>query len=294
MEKPVALFSLATTNFADLRAEMALRRRWLYVKSEKLLALLFSGYGKRILFSGKPDWFEDIKSGFHGLPHRIEFGSITEDSFRCYEIVVPLSLPALKEARRHCPLRKPALPLPSEESVRLCDDKYELNQALVKFGFGHCIPKMARGVALPTPYILKKRVGSWGKDCYIIRNSEDEAAQLDRIRDLDYFCQEIVRGRSEFATHILFVDGRIVTALNIEYQFAIETPIKGQDKEQLKVVHRCQYLDLFARVLRTIQFEGLCCVNYKVADGHPYLLEVNPRFGGSLGPYFFSFLRHLH
>ena len=104
--------------------------------------------------------------------------------------------------------------------------------------------------------------------------------------------RKLCRGRSEFATHILFVEGRIVRALNIEYQFSSEMPIKGQEKEQIKVVHRCQYLDLFASMLRTIQFEGLCCVNYKVANGQPYLLEINPRFGGSLAPYFFSFIRH--
>jgi predicted ATP-grasp superfamily ATP-dependent carboligase len=34
-------------------------------------------------------------------------------------------------------------------------------------------------------------------------------------------------------------------------------------------------------------------VNYKVVRGLPYILEINPRFGGSLTPYFFSFIRHL-
>jgi len=115
----------------------------------------------------------------------------------------------------------------------------------------------------------------------------------DRITDPGYFCQELVSGPSEFATHILFVGRRIVKALNIKYEFESATPIKEQDADCLKVVHRCPHLDLFARMLRAIQFEGLCCVNYKVAQGRPMLLEINPRFGGSLAPYFFSFVRHL-
>ena len=226
-------------------------------------------------------------------PTKLTLDSITEDSFQRYDIVVPLSLSALEEARRRCPLQKNALPLPAAESVHLCDDKYEFNQALVKAGFGRYIPKMAQGLALTPPYILKKRIGWWGKGCYIIRNCDDEEAQLGRITDPKYFCQELVPGSTEFATHILFVDGRIVKALNIKYEFASDTPIKGQNADRLKVIHRCPYLDLFARVLRTIQFEGLCCVNYKVAKGQPFLLEINPRFGGSLAPYFFSFIRHL-
>jgi len=31
-----------------------------------------------------------------------------------------------------------------------------------------------------------------------------------------------------------------------------------------------------------------------VMRGRPYILEINPRFGGTLGPYFFSFIRHLN
>jgi predicted ATP-grasp superfamily ATP-dependent carboligase len=277
----------------NVRVKTALHRNRLFVRSEKLRALLLRGEAKKILFSEKPDWEDEIKGGFRRLPHKVEFGGITEDGFQQYDIVVPLTLGAVEEARRCSSGQKKALPLPAPETVRLCDDKYLFNEALIKSGFGRCIPKMGHGRALTPPYILKKRIGSWGKDCYIIRNHEDEKEQVDRINSSEYFCQEIVPGPSEFATHILFVDSRIVKALNIKYQFDDDTPIKGQNAFIFKVVHRCPYLDLFERILRTIQFEGLCCVNYKVAKGQPFLLEINPRFGGSLAPYFFSFVRHL-
>jgi predicted ATP-grasp superfamily ATP-dependent carboligase len=289
----VAIFGLALPNLSGVRAKMAWRRNRLYVKSEKLRALLSSGGARKILFSGNSQWIDDIKSGFRRLPHQVDFGLITADSFQRYDVVVPLSLAALAEARRLSPLPKNALPLPAEESVHLCDDKYEFSQTLIKAGFGTYIPKVAQGLALTPPYILKKRIGSWGKECYIIRNCDDQKAQHGRITDPEYYCQELVPGPTEFATHILFVDGRVVKALNIKYEFATDTPIKGQSAALFQAVHRCPYLDLFARILRTIQFEGLCCVNYKVAKSQPFLLEINPRFGGSLAPYFFSFIRHL-
>ena len=278
-------------NIVAIRRTMAYRRNRFYIRSEKLLALLCSGGAKKILFSGQPDWTGYIKDGFRRLPHQVDFGPITADSYERYDAVVPLTIAALDEARRYSRVKKISIPVPSAESVCLCNDKYEFNQALIRAGFGDYLPRM--GNAIEPPYILKKRVGWWGNDCYIIRNRDDERAQLDRITDPEFFCQELIPGPVEFATHILFVEGRIVKALNIKYEFASDIPIKGQDADLLKVVHRCRYLDLFARVLRTIQFEGLCCVNYKVAKGRPFLLEINPRFGGSLGSFFFSFVRHL-
>jgi predicted ATP-grasp superfamily ATP-dependent carboligase len=278
---------------ATIRARMAWRKNRFYVKSEKLLALLLSGGAKRILFSEMPEWMEDIKSGFRHLAHQAEFGRITEDAFEQYDIVVPLDLSALEDARRYSPQKKNTLPLPSAESVHLCDDKYEFNEAVTRAGFGRFIPRMVKGFGLKPPYILKKRIGWWGTGCYIVRDQKEEEAHRERISDHDYYCQEIIRGPVEFATHVLFVEGRIVKALNIKYEFASDTPIKGQDTILYKVIHRCRYLKLFTEILQAIRFEGLCCVNYKVAQGQPFLLEINPRFGGSLAPYFFSFVRYL-
>jgi len=274
----------------EMRAE---RQNLRYVKAQKLRALLSLGRPKKILFSVKPDWAEYIRFGFKNLPHRIEFGPITQDSFQRFDIVVPLDLDAIDAARRYSAGQNVALPLPSEEAQRLCNDKYELNQTLIQDGFSRYIPKMVQGFGIPFPYIVKKRIGCFGKDCHVIRNARDEQFYRDLITDPEYFSQELIQGVAEFATHILFVKGRIVKALNIKYEFADVTPIKGLSPELFQDVQRCPHLDLFARMLRRIQFEGLCCLNYKQANGQPYLLEVNPRFGGSLSPYFFAFVRYL-
>jgi len=274
-----------------MRANLSWRLDLLYMKSEKLRAIVTRESAKKILFSEKPEWADEIRRGFWRMPHQVDFGKITEDSYRRYDIVVPLSLSELEVARRHCPPENCALPLPSAGAVKLCEDKYEFNRVLIKAGFGRYIPTMGAGLA--TPYILKKRIGEWGKDCYLILNSSDEEKHLHLIQDPRYFCQQMVLGTREFATHILFTGGKIVKALNIRYEFTGAAPIKGQDKELFQTISGCPYLGLFARILRTIEYEGLCCVNYKVANGEPLLLEINPRFGGSLAPYFFSFVRHL-
>ena len=126
-----------------------------------------------------------------------------------------------------------------------------------------------------------------------IHTREDEFAFLEQVNDPAFFYQEIIKGTIEFATHILFVNDRIVKSLNIMYEFEQDTPIKGQTPSLYLMIHRCPYLELFSSILKAIEFQGLCCVNYKVANGQPYILAINPRFGGSLAPYFFSFIRHM-
>jgi predicted ATP-grasp superfamily ATP-dependent carboligase len=246
----------------------------------------------RVLISDRQDWRADIRQGFNHTRHHVEFGAITPGSLGSFDLVVPLSIQDLVRVCRHSRLlTKNRIPVPSEECVLLCDDKYRFNQELVNLGFGRYIPKIGSG--LEPPYILKKRVGEWGNECRMILSSDEENQVLSQLNDPEYFCQEIIPGEIEFATHILFANNRIIKSLNIMYEFDSETAIKGQAPALYKMIHRCAYLDLFADILKAIGFQGLCCVNYKVAGGQPYILEINPRFGGSLSPYFFSFVRHL-
>jgi hypothetical protein len=238
----------------------------------------------------RQDWAEAIQRGFRRTPYRVEFGEITSASLDRFDVVVPLTHDDHESLRRNPGKRKNRIAVPSKECERLCNDKMALNQCMIRGGFGAYIPKMGR--ELTPPYILKKRVGEWGLDCHIIRDLKVERTFSQQLNDPAYFCQELIGGPSEFATH-LFMGGRIVKALNVMYEFETETPIKGQSRILYMVIRRCPYLDLFTKMLRTINFEGLCCVNYKMTRGRPFLLEINPRFGGSLAPYFFSFLRHL-
>lgn len=280
--------------FYSLRARMffARHRNLFYVRYEKLLALLLPGNDLTVLMFVKPDWNDGIRRGFRRTRYKVEFGDITCESIKKFDVVVPLAPQDFDSLRRSSGRScKNRISVPSEESAQLCHDKLALNEALIRAGFAANIPRTGR--ELTPPYILKKRMGWWGVDCHVIRDLKDEQTFSQQINDPAYFCQELIHGRTEFATHILFMGGRIVKALNVMYEFETETPIKGQSQILYTVIHRCPYLKLFAQMLRAIDFEGLCCVNYKVERGRPLLLEINPRFGGSLAPYFFSFLRHL-
>ena len=243
----------------------------------------------KILFSIKEEWEPVIRNGFQFTRHIVDFNNIDCCNFEDYDLIVPLTIPDLihaSKAGKH--IKSDIIPIPNEKTILLCNDKYLLNRELIENGFGEFIPQM--GGNQEYPYILKKKVDEWGRNCHIVHDKEQEAKLREKINNTDYFVQKIIAGRCEYATHILFKKGRIVRSLNIKYLFDKEYSIKGPDIQDHLMICRCPYLDIFSRVLASIGFEGLCCINYKTANNKPQIFEINPRCGGSLCPYLFSFV----
>ncbi len=249
------------------------------------------GRKMKILFSNREDWQYVIQKGFQSTRHEIVFADLAEASLQDYDLVVPLTIRDLNYLHDVGHATGNPLPIPSLECIALCDDKYLFNQTLVEHGFGDVVPQMD-GV-LVYPYIIKKRIDEWGEHCHIIADDQSALEFADLLSQPDYYSQEFISGYEEYATHILFKDNKVVSSINIKYIFATKKPIKGKSEVIYTQVCRCPYLELFASILKSIGFTGLCCVNYKMKDHSPFLLEINPRFGGSLCPYFFSFIRYL-
>ncbi|MEE9355328.1 MAG: ATP-grasp domain-containing protein [Methylococcaceae bacterium] len=246
----------------------------------------------KILFSIKEEWKPAIIRGFASTKHEIMFDELTTENIVLYDLVVPLTINDIifLDETRHL-IEKNLIPIPRRESVLLCDDKYRFNRTLIENGFGEFIPKI--DCKQIYPYILKKRIDDWGENSHIISNAQEEQKYSHLINNQNYFCQEVIPGSEEYATHILFKDRKILCVINNKYGFKSELPIKGKDKEESRKICSCPYLESFTTILNFLEFEGLCCINYKIHQGIPYIFEINPRFGGTLAKYFFSFLRHL-
>ena len=93
-------------------------------------------------------------------------------------------------------------------------------------------------------------------------------------------------GRTEYATHMLIVDGMVIYHSSNEYEMAQEFSVKGNAlapvSEVIDADVDARIIDELSALLRTIGFNGTCCVDYKIVDGRIRLLEVNPRCGFSL------------
>jgi len=247
----------------------------------------------KILFSRKEDWEPVIRWNFRYTQHELTFGNLSVENIEKYDLIVPLTIDDIKYLNgvRHLIINNP-IPIPTTESLCLCDDKRLFNQTLIENNFGNFIPTMSN--ELQVPYILKKKIDGFGVNSHVIYDREQELKFPEAASSQDYFRQELVPGKYEYATHILFSKGKIVHSINIEYTFETDIFIKGKNKQiSMKKVSQCLYLSAFSSILNLIGFEGLCCVNYKVIDNQPLIFEINPRFGGSLCNHFFSFMKYL-
>lgn len=263
-----------------------------FLVAETILYHLSHSRKVKILFSKAPVQEKNLRKGLKFSNIKLEFDEFTDDRIRNADLVIPLTIPDLKKLSEHPHLVKSnKIPIPSLASIEICDDKYLFYQTLQAKGFEKYLPKIASNLAYP--YILKKKISEQGVDNYIISDAVIEQKYQNFISSTDYFCQELVFGTKEYATHILFRDKKIVASLNIEYIFSTDFPIKGQDKIAARRIVASPFDNLFAEILTEIGFEGICCFNYKEVNHHPLLIEINPRFGASLSLYFISFLRKL-
>jgi hypothetical protein len=242
-----------------------------------------------ILFSDHK-WEKRIRFGFLFTRHKVTFDSLDQD--KNYDLVIPIGIEDIAFLYdKPGQMINNLVPLPSIKSVELCNNKSLLNNEIIKNGFKSLIPNIEGKINFP--YILKKKIDAWGNNSHIIINSNTENKFSNLLENPDYFRQEIIKGKKEYATHIVIRDKNIVTFLNIEYIFRTDFYIKGKEQHITTRITKCPHINIFQEVLVIIEFEGLCCINYKEVDGQPLILEINPRFGGSLSPFFFSFIRRL-
>lgn len=265
-----------------------------FVALETARAILFPRPELRILFSANQDNEQTIRSGFRLFHHHIEFGAFTPENISKNDLLIPLHIADVRALLKYPQLTKNKLiPIPGLETVNICDDKYLFSETLIQKGFKHLLPAIADD--LPLPFMLKKKVAAGSENCYLISNTEERLKYKELIKSPDYFCQEIIEGTDEYCTHILFKDHKIVASITIKYNYhnGITNNIKSDYSLFYKSICKSPHLDTFTSILNAIDYEGLCNFDYKMQNGELKIFEINPRFGGSLSRYFFTFLRQL-
>lgn len=275
----------------------AIKRLQAQILSKGFLAYeIVRGYlapGKRlkILFSARDGWMDALAKKSRFTRHEVTFGDIQHAPLDHYDLVVPLDMDDVRFLSARRSGMRNLIPVPSPQAIDLCDDKSRFHEYLSSRGFGHRLPKI--GTALACPYVLKKRVDEAGAHCHIVTSPAEERAVATQRLEPGYFMEEYIPGRQVHASHILFMGGRIIYAFNMNYGYDTDFPINSKTEPAWMGIGRCPWTRLFTDMLTSIGYEGLCCVDYKMHNGEPVVLEINPRLGRSATGYFFAFLNHL-
>ncbi|MCJ9428332.1 hypothetical protein [Kordiimonas marina] len=242
-----------------------------------------AGVRTKILFSPQPSWEPALRYFLPGLSLTfLPFDTPGLDP-DAYDIVVPLSIEWERWLNQSAPGAFASRALfPSDEVISLCDDKVAFSRFMVAKGLGNYVP--AIGGDTGYPYVLKQRHDVWGRYTKVIAEPADEAARLKELEPGEWFKQQFMPGRDEFTTHMLVSEGFVVFACTVKYEFAKDQHVhsKGDQPTRRSVVDHGHLYRLFAGILGLLGYEGLCCVDYKLADGVPKIFEINPRMGASL------------
>jgi predicted ATP-grasp superfamily ATP-dependent carboligase len=240
----------------------------------------------KIAFGRNGDWEGLVGSSID--PALYAFSCVNFDQFdlRTADYAVPLQVHDAVALRRQHGEEHEKYLIPDASVTALCADKLTFNRTILAGGFARMIPPIYDTTKRDFPYVLKKRESYAGEGVFAVRNAEDERRYADYLNHDDFFCQAYVPGQTEYATHMLLVDGEVLYHSTNEYDMSDEFLVKGSARQP---VREMLGTDMAGRVigemtdlLRSIGFNGACCLDYKIMEGGIQLMEVNPRVGFSL------------
>lgn len=140
--------------------------------------------------------------------------------------------------------------------------------------------------AIPPPWVIKPRVssGSYGI-AYVEREEELSAAyhEIHRRFPFPLIQERIPREGEAFGLAALMDEDSEVKAL-FAHRRLREYPVRGGPSTLRESVRHPQIEELGLRLLQSLDWYGVAMVEFKVdpRDNTPKLMELNPRFWGSL------------
>lgn len=241
-------------------------------------------YKKTVLFSKKPSREQQIIKKINTcFPCFTSFKKVNLNRFY---LIFPLSEDASNHFnQKYSYLNYKKAIVPSDEAIEICKDKKIFTEFLIKHGFENYTIKPPN--PLQYPYILKKRIDDNGTNTVIIYDTTTEDEHRNELNSDDFFIQEYIEGRSEYAMHIIVFRSEVIFYKTMKYTFNQKEFVKGKRFKQYlqEVVDHSHLLDKFKNILNTMKYDGVCCIDYKLQNGCIKIFEINARMGASLSEY---------
>lgn len=174
--------------------------------------------------------------------------------------------------------------LSDHDIISILNNKSNFVDYMINHGYIDYIPKKYDCIQFPC--ILKRNISFYGVDSMIVKKQSDLKKYMtpQYIKD-NYLIQEPIYGIYEYATHILAKDGIII--LHCTYRFTQNNNlyIRGtahKDHQKEKIDHDQNIYNVFSNIIYTLNYTGICCIDYKIENNSVRIFEINPRIGMSL------------
>lgn len=237
-----------------------------------------AGLGAEELWRGM-DGVGEVVNVYVGQQWPKTDGSISDER----TVVIPVGA----IAARYCPAGYRGL-RPDRRAILTLANKDAFARYVEAHGLAWCCPATYRSKAeFAFPCLLKHALTNNGSNIEIV----DSFAQLQsllaepRWRLQRFIVQELVPGDTEYVTHCVCKDGRILWHHSFSYAMGAQTAIRRGADPSMMSEHLASEADLaqIEALLAPLRFNGPCNLDYKRrSDGTLCVFEINPRLGGSL------------
>jgi hypothetical protein len=238
---------------------------------------------RKVLFGYEPPRINLLEENIDQTKYNFSFANFDDINPEIYDLIVPLKLDDYAFLGKYLRYNNSKFIYPSKENVELTNDKSLFNNFLLKNGFENNLPKIY-DEDVKYPFIYKKRIDIAGINSKIIYTKEEKDLFESKIDPIQYYKQEIIEGEYEYTTHILSKAGKIHYFSNLVFHFSSKMFIKGNqcDCNSHTINYDKRNMPLFEKILKRLNYSGICCFNYKIDTNTVKIFEVNPRFGHSL------------
>jgi predicted ATP-grasp superfamily ATP-dependent carboligase len=200
---------------------------------------------------------------------------------RDYDAAIPVGLTMTEVFVRHGDCLSVQTMLPPENSFDIAVDKRLTFKFAAEVGIP--VPRTVsaeRWHELKPPLVLKhQRTGA-----IIARSQADAAVQAGLLgpRIHEYIAQEYIPGENGFGYFGFFQNGE--EARYFMHERLMQFPKQGGPSVVARAIHNKRLREFGRRLLQSLNWHGVAMVEFKRSDydGEFYLIEINPKFWGSL------------
>jgi hypothetical protein len=237
---------------------------------------------RQILFGQSLSWMPLIAERLDPTAYAGSFAPLDHVDLEAFEAVLPLRLGDYATLARRPDLLGRRFLCPSAKTAALCDDKFALARFLTDQGFGRYIPAVGLVGSVPAPLVRRPRRDEFGQNARIVLGDGQDATPVDQEKAL--FDQAYVPGADEYVLHVIRHGRRIRFAWALAHRMSGPHLIRGATNVPVesREIDPRPALAVFEPMLAALDYAGTCCIDFKMVGDTPRLLEINPRFGGSL------------
>jgi glutathione synthase/RimK-type ligase-like ATP-grasp enzyme len=224
---------------------------------------------------------------------RLSVGSIARALARARaSVLLPIDLPGIRFASTHTErLRKMVAlaPVPDLKALAAVEDKWSQARFLIEHDLPHPPTLLASADEdlagslrdFPFPALVKPLTGSYGRGirAFADRDSLLRFLQTGSGAQEQYVVQAYIGGK-DIDCSVLCEEGEIL-AYTIQEGF-IPAPRPFHPAGGISFVEDDRVLDVVGRLMRLLRWNGIAHVDLRYDSQGPLVLEINPRFWGSV------------